>query len=194
VNEYTLTEDEVYAIMQSDIKLWERASTEQKGDSITKRMFLPFGIGEVAVEFQGVNNGITRRGAAEQWGGIIRDRVKERIDDEAITARAQLAAALRASEVESEGVGNADSGHSDADGPTVGDKGEQTVLQEAGAGAVQAHAVDAQDDDGPGGTDFAARAEWLRGKINKAEASIRGWRRELKALEAALSVLEGEDE
>lgn len=188
-----LTPEEVYAIMQSDIKLWETATTEANGNDITKKLTLPFGIGELAVEFQGVDNGIKRRAAAEQWGAIIRERVKDRIDDEAITARARLAAAKAESEEQAEGLGSADSGHGDSDEAEERLQGEPSVQTEATAEAVQAHAGDAGEDNGPSGTDFAARAEWLSGRIAEGEARLREQRRELKALEAALAVL-GEDE
>lgn len=188
-----LTQDEVYAIMQSDIQLWERATTTADGNSITKRLILPFGIGEVAVEFQGVDSGVKRRAAAEQWGAIVRDRVKERIDDESITQRARIAAATGDDEEQPESVGQADSGHSDSDTSSERLRDKSAVPEESAEGSVQAHAEHVEEDQGPSGTDFAARAEWLRTRIGNYEARIKEWRRELRALDAALAVL-GEDE
>ena len=189
-----LNEEEVYAIMQSDMKLWESATTLAEGNNITKRLILPFGVGEVAIKFEGVDNGLKRRAAAEQWGATIRDIIKDRIDDESITQRARLAAASRASEGESEAVGDTDSGHGAEDEATQRGGGESAVLSEAGADAVQAHAKDAQGDNGPSGTDFVARAEWLRERIEEDEARLSERRRELKALDAAIAVLTGQDE
>jgi hypothetical protein len=188
-----LTEEDVWAIMQSDIKLWESATTTAKGNDITKRLILPFGIGEVAIEFQGVDNGIKRRSAAEQWGAGIRARIKEAIDDEAVTARAKSAAAQKEAEQELEAMGEADSGDSDSDQP-VDNRGQSSVQASASGSAAKAHAVAGEEDNGPGGTDFVARAEWLRSRINEGEARLKEQRRELKALEAALAVLGGEDE
>ena len=188
-----LTDVEVYAMMQSDMKLWESATTEHKGSTITKAVILPFGIGEFRVNFEGVDNGIKRRAAAEQWGAMVRERVKDRVGDESVTARAQQAAALRQSEGEAEGLGSSDNGHGTGDSAPVGLQDQSAVLPAASAFPVQAHGGPAQDDQGPQGTDFAARAEWLRGRIGEGERQLKGWRRELKALDAALSVL-GEDE
>jgi hypothetical protein len=188
-----LTKEEVYAIMQSDMKLWEVASTESDGNDITKRLTLPMGIGEVAIQFTGVDNAIKRRAAAEQWGATIREAIRDVIDDDAITARAKQQAALSGSEDELEEVGSTDSGHGDSDEP-VSVRGDAAVPSAATEGTVQAHAEHAQGNEGgPGGTDFAARAEWLRGEIEAQTKRLRAHQRELRALEAALSVL-GDDE
>ena len=189
-----LTKEDVFAIMNSDIKLWEQATTESNGGTITKAVILPFGIGEVRVNFEGVDNGIKRRAAAEQWGAMVRGRIKDAIDDESVTARAQQQAALRESEAELEGVEQSDSGDGTGNSAEVGLQDQSSVSTQAPAGAVQAHAFDAQADQGPSGTDFSSRAEWLRGRIGEGERQLKGWRRELKALEAALSVMEGDDD
>lgn len=189
-----LTQEEVYAIMQSDISLWEQATTSNNNGNITKRLILPFGIGEVAVEFQGVDSGNKRRAAAEQWGSIVRDRIKERIDDESITQRARVASANRNDEEQPESVGQADSGHSDSDTSSERLRDKSAVPEESTEGSVQAYAGHVEEDQGPSGTDFAARAEWLRTRIGNYEARIREWRRELKALDAALAVLNSESE
>lgn len=187
-----LTKEQLNNILHSDMKLWETAATEQKGNTITKSLLLPHGIGEMRVEFTGVDNGLKRRSAVEQWGLMVRDQVKNAIADESVTARAQQAAAIRASEAEYEGVERSDSGHGTEDQPV--ELRDNTAVQEkASAGSVQAHAQSAQEDTRPEGTDFTARAEWLRERIGEGERQLRGWRRELKALEAALAVL-GEDE
>jgi hypothetical protein len=188
-----LQEEDVYAIMQSDMKLWEQASTTHEGNAIVKQLILPFGIGEFSVKFEGVDNGIKRRAAAEQWGAMVRERIKDRIDDESVTARAKQAAALRESEEEPETLGEADSGHGSASSPIAGVGAKSSVQAETSSEAVQAHAVADEGDQGPAGTDFVARAEWLRGRISEGERTIKDQRRELRALEAALSVLEGED-
>lgn len=188
-----LTEKDVYAIMQSDIKLWEQATTQTVGTTVTKSMILPFGIGEMTVSFEGVDNGIKRRAAAEQWGAMVRERIKDRIDDDAITARAKQQAAIRESERESQAVGHVDSGDGPEDASPVGLRGDEAVQAPTATEPVQAYALSAEADQGPEGTDFAARAEWLRGRIGEGEKQIRGWRRELRALEAALEVLK-EDE
>ena len=188
------TAEECYANMNSDMKLWEGSTTEIKGTTVTKAIILPFGIGEMRVSFQGVDNGLKRRAAAEQWGLMVRDRVKNAIDDESITARAKQAAALRESEAESEGVVGPDSGDSDGNEATERLQDQSSVPTQAKAGSVQAHAKHGEEDHGPQGTDFSSRAEWLRGKIGEGERQLKGWRRELRAIEAALNVLDSEGE
>ena len=189
-----LTREEVFAIMQSDMKLWEKAETEVSGNDITKRLTLPMGIGEIAVQFQGVDNGLKRRSAAEQWGATIREAVKEATDDEAITARAQLAAAQKEAELQSEGVGDTDSGHGSGDEAPVGLQHQQAVPAATTGQPAKAHEADGGEDQGPPGTDFAARAEWLRGRVAETEKRLEGYRRELRAFEAAIAAFNGEDE
>ena len=189
-----LTGEEIHGIMNSDIKLWEQATTEQRGTTITKAVVLPFGIGEMRVSFEGVDNGIKRRAAAEQWGLMVRERVKNAIDDESVTARAQQAAALRESEEESARLERLDSGDGDSNSTTVGLQDQSAVPTASKTGSVQAHAFDAEADQGPEGTDFTARAEWLRTRIGEGERQLKGWRRELRALEAAINILDSEGE
>jgi hypothetical protein len=189
-----LQEEEIFAIMQSDMKLWEQSTTTHEGNAIVKQLILPFAIGEFTVRFEGVDNGIKRRAAAEQWGAMVRERIKDRIDDESVTARAQQAAAIRESEDQPEALGEADNGHRTGGGTVSGESSVTAVQAFSTEEAVQAHVQSAEDDRGPAGTDFVARAEWLRGRISEGERKIKAQRRELKALEAALSVLEGEDE
>lgn len=188
-----LTEQEVYEVQQSDMKLWDMSTTEIKGTTIIKALVLPFGIGEVRVQFEGVDNGIKRRSAAEQWGNMVRQTIKDRIDDESVTARAKQAAALRPSEDELEGVGSANSGDGTQDEAAKRLRDNEAVQTATPPAAVQAHAFANEGDQGPAGTDFAARAEWLRERIGDGERQLKGWKRELKALEAALAVM-GEDE
>lgn len=189
-----LTQENVHTVMNSDMKLWETSTTEMNGSSIVKAIILPYGIGEMRVEFQGVDSAIKRRAAAEQWGAMVRDRVKNAIDDAAITSRAQLAAAEKQAKEEAERLEQSNSGDSSGDEAEVGLRDQPSVQEASEASTVQTHAQDAEGDNGPSGTDFAARAEWLRGRIGEGERKLKEQRRELKALEAALEVLGGGDD
>jgi len=161
-----MTEQELNEVLQSDMKLWETAETTMDGDTVTKMLDLPYGIGEYIVTIEGVTDAEKRRAAVTGFAESVRDVVRDKIDDDAITARAQQAAA-RASEA------------------------TDSLLVEGGIGSirsekisdsqtVQAHVPEAYET-GKGG---ANTVDGLRARIEATEAAITLWRKELKALEA----------
>jgi len=85
---------ETLDIMNSDFKLWERATGEDLGGGkVTKTINLPWGIGEVTVTLEGMTDATKRRGAVSSYGEYIRGLIDEQTNDEAITSRAQVHAA-----------------------------------------------------------------------------------------------------
>jgi hypothetical protein len=186
-----LDKAQVLADMQSDMKMWDLATTSVEGTTITKSLTLPWGIGEVTINFEGVKNAQGKRAAVEMWGSHVRELVKERIDDEAVTRRAQLQAASRTEEA-IEAVGEDNSGRIPEGSPEGGPAGPTSspgIVPEA----VPPHAEDGKEFISSG-AGFAARRSELRGYIQRAESNLARARKELAAIEAALAVMEGSDE
>ena len=176
------TEQELSQVLNSDFKLWEFAETEENGTSITKSLNLPLGIGEVSVTLEDVHDATTKRGAVEAFGDYVRGLVRERTDDEEVTARAE-AARQRAMQ-------------DDLDhGIYVGQQRVQdpSAKEETLQGAVQTHDGDDEGDGGLGAVLFAKRAT-LRERVNGARADLARWTKELKALDAACAALEEDDD
>jgi hypothetical protein len=89
-----MTKTDTFDIMQSDMKLWEKAEKfPAKGGGVSVTLNLPFGIGEHTVTMEGMNDAQGKRNAVGAYGEYIRGLIKERIDDEAVTSRAKAAAA-----------------------------------------------------------------------------------------------------
>lgn len=79
--------------MQSDMKMWDSAKTEDLGNGkIRKTIVLPYGIGETTVTLEGITDAGKRRNAVAGYGEYIRGLIDEQINDEVITSRAQQAA------------------------------------------------------------------------------------------------------
>ena len=71
-----MNEQQLHAILQSDMKLWETAETTMDNEgTITKVIDLPYGIGEYSVTIEGVTNAEKRRAAVTGFGGSVRDVV-----------------------------------------------------------------------------------------------------------------------
>jgi len=168
---------ELLSIMQSDMKLWDKASTEEVGPGkVVKTLDLPYGIGEYSVTLEGLNDADKRRSALASYGAHIRQIVKERIDDEAVTARAKAAAAR------SEQVDSGDSILVDPQGVPVAQRKTPPVQGTSGA-----HEEDAEED-GDLGEALAAKGTALRERIGRAEDNLAKWKKELAMIEAALDV------
>jgi hypothetical protein len=91
-----MNEQELNAIMQHDLKLWDSAVVElDKSGVMSRTLDLPHGIGPYTIIVGKYNdfNAMQRRDAVGQFGEAVRAAIKDRIDDEAVTARAQQAAA-----------------------------------------------------------------------------------------------------
>lgn len=175
-----LSKREAIDIMQSDMKLWDTATTEvQKDGTIVKSLHLPFGIGETSVTLQGLTDAGKKRHAVTAFGEYIRGLIEERIDDDAVTARAKAAAAK---------AEQADSADSPSSGSGPERVREPTVQAPVDEEADQAHEADVGQALGLGET-LAAQRATLREQIGRAEDNLAKWRRELTAVEAGLDAL-----
>lgn len=174
----TLSKREIIDLMQSDMKLWDRAETnDMGGGKITKSLNLPFGIGECVVTLEGLKDAGKKREAVGSYGAYIRGLVREQIDDEAVSARAASAAAR------SKYASSGDSVLVDPSGSPVPTSQEE-VVEEAG----QSHEEDATSD-ADFGESLAARGASLRDRIERTEADLTKWRRELKGIDAAIAAM-----
>lgn len=176
------TEQELSEVLNSDFKLWEFAETEESGTSITKSLNLPYGIGEVTVTLEDVHDATTKRGAVEAFGDYVRGLVKQRTDDEEVTARAEAARQKAMQDDLDNGI-------------YVGNQRVQDpqAKEETVQGTVQAHDGDDEGDGGLGAVLFAKRAA-LRNRVNGARANLARWDKELRALDAACAALEDDDD
>jgi hypothetical protein len=173
-------------IMQSDNKLWELAEKQDNsegGITLTLRG-IPWGIGDVEVNMEGLEDAGKRRQAVGAFAGYIREVIDEKIDDEAVEARAAQAAAL-ASPDPSEllvDVGE----HQGARG--VGGKGEpvQTMARE--------ETVPSFEQPTTGQTDPAVRLSVLRDGVQRAQSYIASASTEIKALEAYEAIMQNASE
>ena len=173
--------EQMLDIMQSDMKLWDMADTkEQKNGRVTKTLSLPWGIGEVVVELEGMTDARKRRAAVEGYGQYIRDLIKERIDDEAITSRAKAAAAR------SEQADSKDRGGVSADG--AGGVPQDSRASPTIQSTDEEDTRDVEDNDYFRAA-LAAREAKLERRIERAEADIARWDNEIKAMAAALAAM-----
>jgi hypothetical protein len=89
-----LTEENIGAILHSDMKLWDSAESESVGEGkVKKTLVLPYGIGKTEVTLEGLTDGNKRRQALGQYGDYIRGVIKDRTSDDAVESRAKQAAA-----------------------------------------------------------------------------------------------------
>ena len=161
-------------IMQSDMKLWDTAETEDLGEGrVTKTLDLPWGIGKLSVTLEGMTDATKRRDAVAQYGAFVRAEIEERIDDEAITSRAKAAAA-RAE------LDNSADGDSLATGGTI-ETGEARPLQEAGKAPSELTPYGADL-----GATLIARAAEIEGRLRALEEERDNLARDRDGIEAAL--------
>jgi len=174
----TLSKREAIDLMNSDMKLWDAATTVDNGKgTLVKSLDLPFGIGETNVTIEGLTDAGKKRNAVSQFGEYIRGLIKERIDDEAVTARAK-AAAQKAEQDDS------------SDSLRDGSERVQDTRRKAPTypPAVEAHEEDVAEDAGLGAT-LAARRASLVERIGRVETNLTLWRKELRGIDAALEAM-----
>lgn len=179
----TMTKKEVFDIMASDMKLWDAAKTDKHADgSISKTLDLPFGIGPHTVTLEGLTDAQKKRDAVTTFASYIRGLIKERIDDEAVTARAKASAARRE---------QTDSGDSVSGSP----EGVPSSVIETPpiSGTGETYQTDAQGD-GDFGATLTARRTAIVGRIKRVEDNLAQWKRELRGLDAALAAMEDDDD
>ena len=171
-------------IMSSDFKLWESATSEDLGNgSVAKTITLPWGIGEYTVTMEGMNDANKRRAAVGAFGEHIRGVINDRINDEAITGRAQVAAAK---------AEPPDSGDSDSLSGELGvlyaplQETDDEDTEETRQGNAQSAANF--------GDDLTIRRTEVNGRINRLTDELTRLRRELRGIDAALAAMEEDDE
>lgn len=169
--------------MNSDHRLWEKAETKDLGGGrIEKVLTLPWGIGETRVTLEGMTDAGKRRAAVSGYGEYIRGVIEEAISDDAVTARAEQAAA-RAKQ--------------DDSGDSIILGGEQRVRdtpvpEEVDAPADQAHQGDAPIPLGFRETLIARRID-ISSQRNEHERRVRELDKELRAINSAIESLEEDD-
>jgi hypothetical protein len=162
-----MTKSEIMSILQSDMKLWDSAATTDMGDgTLIKTLDLPFGLGETTITLEGLTNGLKRRSAVEQYGGYIRGLIEECINDEAITARAQQAAAKTSEDTSPIYVGH------EADRPERAEVPREEAVSSYGQALI------------PSRENTDSRIDEIERFIRSSEAEISLCRRELLALQA----------
>ena len=163
-----MNENELNAILHSDMKLWEAAEDVPSASGITKKLELPYGIGPFEITFEGISNAEERRAALVTWGVHVRGAIEEAVGDEAVTARAaQSPARLR--EEASRDVGGANT-----------DGVRNQVPQASGQEAVATPNV------------FALGPEAVRDRVDEINSTIRRLRAELAGLNAYLEVMDAQ--
>lgn len=169
--------------MQSDMKLWEKASKEQAGGNNLKlTLDLPWGIGPYTVTMEGLKDAQAKRNAVGAYGAHIRGLIKERIDDEAITSRAKAAAAR------SEQASGPDR---DSVSPNQGLR-DSSVPEKAVQGAGQAYSQTSSPLVGSRESLVAERAIVENG-IKILESRLAQSRKELRVIDMAIAIMEEDD-
>lgn len=178
-----MNKKEALGLMQSDMKLWEAASTEDVGDAAIKKVInLPWGIGEVEVTLEGLTDAGKKRSAITSYGEYIRGIIDEQINDEAITARASQKAALAGEDT----GGIVDGSGNDSAGPRGPYPGKPTKV-------VDTEAMETLNVITAGPEAVADRAIYVREQIRKVADNLIGLKRELAGLEAYLEVYNNEN-
>jgi hypothetical protein len=167
-------------IMQSDMKLWERAEKNPvDGGGVALSLHLPWGIGLYTVNLEGMGDAKGRRNALGAYGEHIRGVIKERIDDESITSRAKSAAAR------SEQDDRRDSPRNDRvpepTGPATTPKGPRKAHRQTSSALISDREAL-----------IAERIEVVEA-IKSANEDIRRWERELRIIKSVLSIMEEDD-
>lgn len=175
-----MNERETLDIMASDMKLWEAAQSKPLGPhSVEKTLELPWGIGTVVVNMEGMTDATKKREAVGAFANYIRGVIKEARDDDAVTARAKAAVARR------EPLDGEDSNSLSADQGLR----HQTVQASAHEGAGETYERHVEEPAGLGET-LTARRVALSERIGRVETDLARWRKELKGIDAALAAME----
>ena len=172
-----MNEEQLREILQSDFKLWEAASTTMVGadaDRLVKEIDLPYDIGLFSVTFEGVKDATSRRDAVAQFAATVRNEIDNRIGEAAVTARA----AQRPSRVgsvygELSGIDGECAGRAEAIPDTE-------AVPTSGANPFAS------------GDDPVARLDALREEFGVCVARTTVIRREVRALEAYIAVMQEE--
>ena len=176
---------EILDIMNSDFKLWEAAEDEDVGPGkVNKTINLPWGIGEVTVTREGMNDAGKRRAAVGAYGEHIRGLIRDRTSDESVEARAKQAAARAelANSEDSDGVGGVEPVHG-------GPEAEEEVQEEVTEEAARPYGPAAEQSLGLRETLTLRRAE-VDDRIGILTVELDTACRELRGIDAALAAME----
>ena len=176
---------EALDIMNSDFKLWEAATDEDVGPGVVnKTINLPWGIGDVTVTMEGMNDAGKRRAAVGSYGEYIRGLIRERTADESVEARAKQAAAKAelANSEDSDGFDRLQPVH-------AGPEGEEEVQEAPAETAERVHGRPVEEPVGLGETLAARRAE-VDERIGRLTAELDTACRELRGIDAALAAMD----
>jgi len=181
---------EALDIMNSDFKLWEKSHTEDLGNGkVQKTIELPWGIGLYSIVMEGLTDGGKRRAAVGAYGEHIRSIIDERINDDAITSRAKVAAG-RAEMATA-------SAESDDSGDSVGVSGELGVRDTAVQTTAVPEAAEAHGQDDTDSIDFgdglAASRIKVSARIDKLTAELAKLCKQLKGIDAAIAAMSDDE-
>ena len=165
-----MNEQELQSILNSDMKLWDRAETIEEGTTLIKVLDLPYGIGRTEIRLEGIDDAIKRRGALESFGEYIRGIVENKIGEESITARAQSKAALAGPAASDNYGGRAPTVETEPGGAPTFSKSAMAPLD---AFDFSAEALASRRDElSKLGDDYTGRLEALRLQIQAVDAVI----------------------
>jgi hypothetical protein len=177
--------------MNSDFKLWEKAESKDLGGGVVeKTITLPWGIGEVVVNLEGMNDAGKRRAAVGSYGEYIRGVIDEQTNDEAVTSRAKAALARSelANSEDSTGVnrelGVRDEEVQEASDEEASEAYEEDVSQPLGLGEVFANRR----------AEIIARIDRTEHRRAEANRTLDQLSKELNAIDAALEALGDDNE
>lgn len=171
---------EMLNICQSDFGLWNKSNPQELAPGeITLTIEAPWGTETQTIG--GIIDAKTRQAGVQWWGNHIRGIVEEHTDDALIQSRATQAAAEKESR-------DSESGIYAGPGEVRNPRREEGAKEEDSRPPVQ-HAEEP--------TDFRAsliaRRTEIAGRANEAQSNLTRWRRELKAMDAALAAMEVDD-
>ena len=174
-----MNEEDLREILQSDFKLWEAASTtlaDDVTDRLVKEIDLPYDIGLFSVTFEGVKDATSRRDAVAQFAATVRNEIDNRIGEAAVTARA----AQRPSR-----VGSIYGQLTGIDGDSTSGRSPLPDAQTVPAYGQGSFTIS----DDPG-----TRLDELREEYGVCLARATTIKREVKALEAYVAVMQEEED
>ena len=173
-----ITPRELNQMVQSDNKLWENAETIDTGNgTLTKTLFLPHGIGQFSLTFEGVHDAAGRRNASGVWGESVRYAVEEAIGDEAVSSRAAQAAALAGTDTSR--ILSSDGSNTLRSEPVPSQEAIPTLGEAPTSGATPSDRLH----------ELVAYRATLEDLITEAHKRLKGLDREVKALEAYKEIM-----
>jgi hypothetical protein len=156
--------EDFYSRMQSDENMWNMAEISQEDGRTVRIVQVPFGVGPIGVAYEegDVNQ---RRSAHAELGAQIRAAVEDKIGEDAVTARAEQAAAKASY---------------DADNILVDSGGDNRA---SGVGVIAS-----------GPEAVARRRGWVQDEIERVAKNLDALRGELRGLDAYVEVMNAQED